>query len=428
VVDARPIPWKAKEISLRHTQTNAVLGVEVPADQQQACLERLGLEVVTAPGIAPVTGVRTPHTTVYRIPSFRVDLKREIDLIEEVTRLFGVDKIPATDPRGAVGSNAYDAVHDQLAEARGLLTGLGLHETQGQTLIPDAAAKLASSAAPVPVANPLSSDMNVLRPSLLPGLLDALRHNLSHKTYDVALFELGRVFNAQTEAQGSAAEGRSGRGVRPGMREERRLAMAVTGHRHAQFWTGEERSAKFDIFDLKGLLEEFLEQFGVRGISFTRRAEPTPLFLESAAIFLGKHQVGELGQLQLSLAKQHDLRDAVLMVELNFDLVLARRNPAKSFRAMPVLPAIRRDVAMLVAEPMLFETVLQVVRQAKPADLESVELFDVFRGQGIPAGQKSMACAFTYRSAERTLTDVEVNSAHEKLVEQLKQKLPAVVR
>ncbi len=405
VVDAYPKPFAPKQITLRHAQTDAVLGIAVPVEQQIESLQRLGLEVEAASGAVPTA-------TVFRVPSFRVDLKREIDLIEEVARLYGVDKIPATPPRGAVGANPYDAVHDQLADARCLLTGLGLFEAQGQTLISDAAAKLMAGGAPIPLSNPLSSDMNVLRPSLLPGLLDALRHNVNHKTCDIALFEVGRVFI----------------GIDGQRREERRVAIALTGQRNPLFWSGGEREAKFDLYDLKGLLEEFLEQFGVRGMNYARRAEPTTLFLESAAIQLGRFQLGEFGQLLPPLARQYDLRDAVLLAELNLDLLLARRNPAKSFRPLPAFPAIRRDVAMILPEAATHEAILQVVKQAKPANLEIVELFDVFRGKNVPAGQKSMAYAFTYRHAERTLTDVEVNAAHEKLVVELKQKLQATVR
>ena len=426
VVDAFPSSFEPKQIALRHTQTDAVLGIAVPMEQQIESLQRLGLEIATAAGIGPSTGMRMPHTTVFRVPSFRVDLKREIDLIEEVARLYGVDKIPATAPRGAVGANPYDAVHDQLADARRILTGLGLFEAQGQTLISDAAAKLMAGDALVPLSNPLSSDMNVLRPSLLPGLLDALRHNLSHNTYDVALFEVGRVFNV---AQASAPAGSAG--VSPAgctTREERRVAIASTGQRASLFWSGDGRDAKFDVYDLKGLLEEFLEQFGLRGLTYARRPDSTALFLESATVHLGRFQLGEFGQLLPPLARQYDLRDAVLLAELNLDLLLARRNPAKSFRPLPAFPAIRRDVAMILPEPTTHEAVLQVVKQAKPANLEAVELFDVFRGKNVPPGQKSMAYAFTYRHAERTLTDAEVNAAHEKLVAQLKERLKAVVR
>jgi phenylalanyl-tRNA synthetase beta chain len=426
VVDAYPKAFEPKQISLRHTQTDAVLGIAVPMEQQIESLQRLGLEIATAAGIGPSTGMRMPHTTVFRVPSFRVDLKREIDLIEEVARLYGVDKIPATAPRGATGANPYDAVYDQLADARRILTGLGLFEAQGQTLISDTAAKLMAGDALVPLSNPLSSDMNVLRPSLLPGLLDALRHNLSRKTYDVPLFEVGRVFNvAQAASPANSA------GVSPAdrtTREERRVAIALTGQRASLFWSGEGRDAKFDVYDLKGLLEEFLEQFGLRGVTYARRPESTALYLESATVHLGKFQLGEFGQLLPPLARQYDLRDAVLLAELNLDLLLARRNPAKSFRPLPAFPAIRRDVAMILPEATTHEAVLQVVKQAKPANLETTELFDVFRGKNVPPGQKSMAYAFTYRHAERTLTDAEVNAAHEKLVAQLKQRLLAVVR
>ena len=115
-----------------------------------------------------------------------------------------------------------------------------------------------------------------------------------------------------------------------------------------------------------------------------------------------------------ALAKQYDLRDAVWLAELNLDLLLARRNPAKSFKPLPQFPAIRRDVAMLVPEATTHDAVLQMVKQAKPANLETIELFDVFRGKNVPQGQKSMAYAFTYRSPEKTLTDAEVNVAHAK--------------
>ncbi len=403
--DTSPQPPEPKVISLRHEKTTALLGMEIPAQRQIEMLQSLGLVVVGSEGEAVAS---------FRIPSFRVDLKRDVDLIEEITRLYGVDKILSTPPRGATGAHAFDAVHDQLAEARRILVGLGLSEAQGQTLIAESAAKFSvAPEAVVPLANPLSSDMNVLRPSLLPGLLDALQHNLSRKNADVPLFEVGRVF--------TLVNGQS--------KEERRIAIALTGRRAATFWNGAERDAKFDAFDLKGILEEFLEQFGLRGVAYIKRAESTSLLLESATIALGgKLELGQFGQLLPALAKRYDLRDAVFLAELNLDLLLARRNPAKSFKALPQFPAIGRDVAMLVAEATTHEAVLAAVKQAKAANLENVELFDVFRGKGVSEGQKSVAYAFTYRAADRTLTDAEVSAAHEKLVAHLTQSLKATVR
>jgi len=358
-----------------------------------------------------------------------VDLKREADLIEEIERLHGLEKTPATPPRGAIGSNPFDAVHDDIAEVRQILCGLGLNEAQGQTLVPGAEFGT-DGADSARLANPLSSDMDALRPSLLPGLIHSLRHNIAHKNYDVALFEVGRVFRRAAGA--SSAE--PGRKQNPKQdaggtsNEERRVAIAVTGRRTQVFWSGGERDAKFDMFDVKGMIEELLEQFGVRGLSFSRRAEATSLFLESAAMHLGKQPLGEVGQLLPALAKKYDLRDAVLLAELNLDLLLARQASSKSFKPLPQFPSIRRDVAMIVPEATTHESALQIVKQAKLQNLESMELFDVFRGKNVPESHKSLAYAFTYRHAERTLTDAEVNAAHDKLVELFRQKLAAVIR
>lgn len=407
VVDACPNPIEAKHVLLRYGKTNELLGISIAHTDQVNYLTRLGLEAAT----------QTNDNCAFGVPTWRVDLKRENDLIEEIERLHGLEKVPATPPRGAIGTNAFDAIHDQIAEVRRILCGLGLNEAQGQTLISDTAAKLAAPVESlVPLANPLSSDMNVLRPSLLPGLLDSLRHNVTRKNYDVAFFEVGRVFRNAGNAARAA-------------KEERQIAIVLTGKRHPIFWSGADRDATFDLMDLKGCIEEFLEQFGVRGVTFTRRPASTDLFLESAVIALGgKLPLGALGLLSPGLAKQYDLRDAVLLAELNLNQLIARRNPARSFKALPQFPAIRRDVAMLVPETVTHDAVLQTVRKAKPANLEGVELFDVFRGKNMAAGQKSVAYAFTYRHVERTLTDAEVNTAHTQLVEHLREKLAAVIR
>ena len=403
VVDAYPKPSQPKEISLRFAKTTELLGVAIEPEQQAKFLTSLGLTQ---------SAIRNQESAAFSIPTFRVDLKREVDLIEEIARLHGVDKIPSTVPRGAVGTNAFDAVYDQLADVRRLLTGSGLNEAQGQTLVSLANCRL-PEAEIVKLANPLSADMDVLRPSLLPGLLDTLRHNLNRKHYDVALFEIGRVF---TNVNGQP-------------KEERRVSIALTGQRALEFWSGENRDAKFDAMDLKGIVEDLLEHFGLRGIQFGKRAEPTALFLESAAVTLGgKVQLGELGQLLPALAKQYDLRDAVFLAELRLDELIARGNRSKSFKPLPQFPASRRDVAMLVPEATTHDSVLSALKQAKPANLESVELFDVFRGKNVPAGQKSLAYAFTYRAADKTLTDNDVNAAHTKAVDALKQKLQATVR
>jgi len=305
-------------------------------------------------------------------------------------------------------------VFDQMAEAREVLTGLGLFEAQGQTLIGEEAARLVARSPDTVVfaENPLSSEMNVLRPSLLPGLLDTLRHNASRREHDAGLFEIGRVF---VQSGGE-------------VKEQRRLALALTGDRQPGFWSGEQRGQKYDIYDLKGLVEEFLEAMGVRATAWAPRSPAGQLYLEAAQVRLGSQEIGEFGQLTPPLARQYDLRNAVFLAELDLDFILTRRNRSKTFKPMPALPSVRRDLAIILPETVTHEAVLGLVRQMKSAILESAEIFDVFRGKNVPEGHKSVAYAFTYRHASRTLTDAEVNAEQERLTERLQTALGAQVR
>ncbi len=411
LVEAYPEPTPARQITLRYGKVGELVGIPFRPEQIDYHLHQLGLRPAVRKARSAETDAE-PGPVAWVVPSWRVDLKREADLIEEVARLHGVDRIPSTVPRSAKGSHPYDAVYDVLMEARRLLTASGLHEAQGQTLVNDGLARSMGPAVAL-LANPLSADMNALRPSLLPGLIDTLRHNLSHRNGDVQLFEMGRVFVPAGDA----------------VREGWRVALAMTGARNPGTWSGADREARCDVFDLKGVVEEFLERFGVRGVVWARRPEPTEFWLESATLALGgKQELGQIGVLSPALSRKHDLRDPVILAELNLDLLLARRNAARAFKPLPAFPASRRDVAMIVPEAVTHEAVLAVVRQAKLPHLESAELFDVFRGKHVAAGQKSVAYAFTYRAADRTLKDEEVQAAQIKLLAALKTGLGAVLR
>jgi len=240
-----------------------------------------------------------------------------------------------------------------------------------------------------------------------------VQHNVNHRNMDVAVFEIGRVFlpgENKTE-------------------ESRRLAIAWTGSRQLGFWKGGVKSEKVDVFDLKGLLDHFLESFGIRGFSWrTETCEQHAFFVEKASLCLGKNVLGTIGQLMPLTARAYDIRESVFMAELDIERLVAMRVPSRSFKAIPAFPSVRRDVAMLVPEATTHVQIQKAVKKAKIKQLDSLEVFDVFRGKNVPEGQKSVAYTFIYRDAEKTLTDQAVNKMHEQLIAQLKQELGAEIR
>src|SRR5271170_3507740 len=237
-IDNFPYQTPDKPITLHFAKTKDLLGIGISHSEQVSFLTKLGLTVTE----------QTPGICTFKIPSWRVDLKRDVDLIEEVGRLYGIEKIPATPPRGALGANAFDSVYDQISEARRILTGLGLNEAQGQTLVDDYGAGrtvvdefgIQPTTIPTPseakalakLSNPMNSNMNTLRPSLLVGLIDAIAHNHAHKNSSIALFEIGKTFRNEVK-----------------LIEQRFLAIVLSGLRYAPFWAGEDRNARFDSFD-----------------------------------------------------------------------------------------------------------------------------------------------------------------------------------
>ena len=401
-IDVYPSPIQTKEISLRFSKADKLLGIVIPADQQVANLKGLGLEEVSRDG---------DNSVLFRIPTSRVDLKSEVDLIEEVVRIFGVDKVPSTPPRGCVGSHPFDTVHDAFEEIRTILIGLGLYESQTQTLV------AGKALGPIGINQleleyPLSSEQDKLRTSLLPGLINVLKHNANHEVADLAMFEIGRVFH---DEDGAPVEGW-------------RLGLALTGRRFIPYHEGENRDAINEFTDLKGILEEFAEQFGMRGVAYERNDLSGDFFVESGSVSLGNKIVGTLGQLSPLIARQYDLKHPVFVAEFDLDLVLQRRTVKRSFKLLPAFPGTRRDIAMIVAEDVTHDAVLASIRKAKPKNLKEVELFDVYRGEGVEDGDKSVAYAFHYRSDEGTLKDKQVDAIHEKVIDQLRNDLNANIR
>jgi phenylalanyl-tRNA synthetase beta chain len=353
-VDVLAKPIQHRRVPCRYSQINRLLGTTVPAEAVKKILTGLGLSLVS----------EQDGVTEWVVPPFRVDLEREADLIEEVCRIHGVEKIPAEMQPSRPAISAFDARWDRLMTIRRTLNALGFHEATNQTMVQAGTLKLQ---------NPLTSEMGALRESLTPGLLQNLRTNVSRHEFDVKLFEIGRVF---------AGDGR----------ESLHLALAATGRRTPGDW---QRTEKMDYFDLKGALEE---------LGFNSPIKEIPA----------------------ALAKKMNLRDAVFVAEC--EISDASATAEKMFRELPKFPAVVRDVAMVVEENVSHADMEQAIRSAGIKLLERVQVFDIFRGGQIPAGKKSVAYSLTYRAADRTLTDAEVNSAHDKIKRQLQQAVKCELR
>jgi len=367
VIDTLTKPIEKQRVRCRYAQVNRLLGVEVLPETVRKIFVQLGLTPVGPAGASP-----SNDFVEVEAPTFRVDLEREVDLIEEVCRIYGVGRIPAKMQPSIAAVSEFDAQWDARARVRRTLTALGFHEAQNQTLVGEGDLKLQ---------NPLTADQQALRASLIPGLLGNLRTNVSQHQYDVRLFEMGRVF---------AADGK----------ESFRLALAVTGHREPHSWETGARAAKLDYYDVKGALEEL-------GGSVTN---------------------AEIKQIPPMQAKKLDLRDAVYVAEVELGPLLAAARDDRQFHELPKFPAVVRDVALLVDERVSHAEVVATIEKNRNKLLERVELFDIYRGSSIPTGKKSMAYSLTFRAPDKTLTDAEANGAHEQLKRSLLQTLQCEIR
>ncbi|MBM3889252.1 MAG: phenylalanine--tRNA ligase subunit beta [Verrucomicrobia bacterium] len=403
-IDALAAPITKRRIGCRYSRVNQLIGVEVPADAAKRALTNLGLSI---------TGESADRFEV-EVPTFRVDLQREADLIEEIGRIHGLDKIPLVVSQAAPSTPNADPQFDRLRLVRQILTGIGFEEAQNQTLVSPAIAALtplAEGESLVRLENPLNEDLSVLRPSLLPGLAQNLRTNVSRQTLDVRLFEIGRAF-----ALGGGQ-----------FCERLRLALAATGGRASGSWESDARAAKVDFYDLKGAVEALLARLNIGRVEFVPQAA-AGLLDESVEVRVNNKPVGAIGRLTAKLEREFDLRDPVMLAEFDLDGLLAAARWEKSYRPLPQHPSVQRDVAMVLDASVTHAQVMAAFAACRKNMVESIGLFDIFAGGAIPKGKKSMAYSLVYRAPDRTLTDAEVNRIHEDIKAALKKSLQCEIR
>jgi phenylalanyl-tRNA synthetase beta chain len=392
IATAGKLPADPTGISLRYEKCNRVLGITIKPKTIDQILERFGLNKSKA---IPSKS----KSSTWKIPSYRRDLQRDVDLIEEVIRAHGIEKVAGTDRSRFTPTSEADKSHDLETDLRITLVGRGFDEARTSKLLPRERFAFGGSA--IELRNPLSEDHVALRPSLIPGLLGVLARNVRAGTDRIAIFEFGRVF---LPAAG---------------KEERRLGVLVWGNAASASNWRQQQKRRLDFFDLKGAIDSL----AIPRLAF-RRAEHRDLAL-AAEILSGDRGVGLAGQLASSPTM--DAPGAVFVAELHVDLALEARRSAKTFREIERFPAVTRDIAMIVPDKISHAEVLRLIEDPKEPLLESVQLFDLFTGE-MGAARKSLAYTLTYRDRSRTLTNEEVTAAHAKIRERLRRELGAELR
>ena len=399
-------------LSFRIPRFNAMMGVSLEAPEVIDTLERLDCDVEETDSADVLSVVP---------PTCRPDLEREIDLYEEVLRLYGEDRVESTLPASAGRVGARTAAQKLADLVNRAMRGSGLNETDTYSFAePDELKKLRMKedglGQAVELLNPMNAEQSVMRQSIIPGLLRSVAYNQSHGVPNVQLYEYGLVFYAH--------EGKK----QP--KEKMKLAGVLAGSMNPVGWNVEERP--FDFFDGKGVVENLARELALPKLRFKAlEADEAPHLQpgRGAAVLSGGTELGWVGEIHPLAVEAFEAQAPIVAFELDMDALAGATRPARDYVDVPTFPSVDTDIALVVDEDVTCETVQQRIKSAGGKLLESSRLFDVYRDdKKLGAGKKSMAFALTWRVADRTLTSEEVEKAQDRLVKKVTKALGAEMR
>jgi phenylalanyl-tRNA synthetase beta chain len=412
LIDAHPKPSENTVIGFGIKETNRLLGTTFSIEETEMMLRSIGFE--TEPDGEDHVSVITP--------SFRVDVKRPEDLMEEVARLSGYDNIPLTYPTVPARGRPQLRSLTLRNRIKQLMTGYGFHEIITYSFINDNAndklrlKKEDKRRRTVPILNPLSEEQAVMRSSLLPGMLETMRYSVARHEKNLKLFEIGKIFYS------------NGNDSLP--KEVEILSGLWCGSRCIDSWHARETAC--DFFDLKGAVEAMLVKLGIDDAAFEGSPEEDCTYTRpgySARIRINDQEVGMIGEVHPQVRENFDLKETAYIFELIVDNLRDLIPDAKSYQPIPRYPSVSRDVTLIVDLGIESGRIINRVEKSNEGLIEKVQLFDVFDGKPIPSGKKSISFRIVYRSSERTLEDEEINRLHQEitgnLLEEFKALLPA---
>lgn len=407
VVAADYLQSTAVKVSVSTERINQVLGTSITTEEVANIFTRLQFDFTEENGNFTVTA-----------PSRRRDIVIPEDLIEEVARLYGYDFIPTTLPVGDSTPGKLSQYQQKRRKVRKFLEGAGLSEAVTYSLTSSERALLykddTTKATPIRLSMPMSEERSTLRLSLVPHLLEAVAHNNARQLDDVALYEIGKVYLIEDKIDNE----------QPNEREN--LAGAITGLWHSHSWQGEKKAV--DFFVAKGILEGLFNVLGLNErITFEQGGKDGLHPGRTAIIKLDGDYIGFVGQVHPDEQKALDL-DPTYVYELNLEKLLRAEVKAIKYEAIPRYPSITRDIALVVDDSVIAGNVEEVIKEAGGTLLKEVSIFDLYQGEHLEKGKKSLAFSLRYFDPEKTLTDEEVSKAHEKVLQAVEEKLGAVLR
>lgn len=390
-------------IAITLEKINRVLGTAISMAKVKEIFDRLQFAAAVEQETITVTA-----------PTRRGDIKIEEDLIEEVARLYGYDNIPKTLPVGEATPGRLTAYQNKRRVVRQILEGAGLYQAVTYTLTSEdkAAQYVLEKREAIRLAMPMSEEHSMLRLSIIPQLLEVLKYNSARQNDSLAVYETGAVFLA------------NGKNVQP--EEQEHLAAAMTGLWLNHSWQGEKKPV--DFFVIKGVLEGLFEKLGIsKQIGYTRANVEGMHPGRTADILLNGERIGFVGQIHPKVQKELDLKDT-LVFELNLKAALAAAVEPLQYTVIPRFPSITRDIALAADKETVSGTLKEIILAAGEPLLQEAYVFDLYEGERMEAGKKSIAFSLKYAAPERTLTDEEVTKVHEKVLKALEEKAGAVLR
>jgi phenylalanyl-tRNA synthetase beta chain len=411
IIDVYPEPIAKNKVTLRYKRAADIIGADVAPEAIKDMLTALDFEIIE----------ENENSITVEVPGYRVDIALEIDLIEEVARMFNYDNIEP-DFTVTIDSSGTETVKELRVPAlrkplREYLVAKGFHEslTQNQT---DPKTTAIFTDKPVEIANPLGEELSIMRPSLFPAMLRTVERNHRLGNFDLRLFEIGKTFHRAGENDKTFVKG---------VIERENLIIAISGNAYPPHWS--DKSREVDFYDIRGIAEDLLRDMKIKRFKFIPLVGEHPVFSPNAVeIYSVKQAIGYLGEVSAKILKQFDIEHKVFAVEINLNNLYEAELRQWRYEKVSPFPKVIRDLAFVVDADLPAEEIrLEIMKNAGKL-AKSVEIFDVYKGKNIEAGKKSIAFTISYSAPDRTLTDKEVDESINYIISHIEKKFGAKLR